>query len=57
MNLRERAYNAFTAHLLDRRLVPGQFVTQRELAELTGMPLGAIREMIPRLEAEGLLRR
>jgi DNA-binding GntR family transcriptional regulator len=56
MTLRERAYNAFTAHLLDRHLVPGQFVTQRELARLTGMPLGAIREMIPRLEAEGLLR-
>ncbi len=56
MNLRDQAYNVFTAHLLDRRLVPGQFVTQRELAELTGMKLGAIREMIPRLEAEGLLR-
>jgi DNA-binding GntR family transcriptional regulator len=56
MTLRERAYNAFTTHLLDRHLVPGQFVTQRELARLTGMPLGAIREMIPRLEAEGLLR-
>lgn len=53
---REQAYHAFTRHLLDRRLRPGQFVTQRELAELTGMPLGAIREMIPRLEAEGLLR-
>jgi DNA-binding GntR family transcriptional regulator len=56
MNLRDHAYHAFTAHLLDRRLAPGQFVTQRELSELTGMPLGAIREMIPRLEAEGLLR-
>jgi DNA-binding GntR family transcriptional regulator len=56
MTLRERAYNAFTTHLLDRQLAPGQFITQRELAKLTGMPLGAIREMIPRLEAEGLLR-
>jgi DNA-binding GntR family transcriptional regulator len=55
MNLRDQAYTLFTAHLLDRRLAPGQFVTQRELAQLTCMPLGAIREMIPRLEAEGLL--
>jgi DNA-binding GntR family transcriptional regulator len=34
----------------------GSFVTQRELAQLACMPLGAIREMIPRVEAEGLLR-
>jgi DNA-binding GntR family transcriptional regulator len=56
MKLREQAYQAFTQHLLDRRLQPGQFVTQRELADLTGHPLGAIREMIPHLEADGLLR-
>ena len=30
-------------------------MSQRELAALTGLPLGAIREVIPRLEAEGLL--
>lgn len=56
MTLREQAYAAFTKHLLDRRLQPGQFVTQRDLAALTGFPLGAIREMIPRLEAEGLVK-
>ena len=56
MTLRAQAYDAFTRHLLDRRLVPGQFVTQRDLAALVGFPLGAIREMIPRLEAEGLVR-
>lgn len=56
MKLREQAYEAFTEHLLARRLLPGQFVTQRDLAALTGFPLGAIREMIPRLEAEGLVR-
>ena len=55
MNLRAQAYDAFTRHLLERRLVPGQFVTQRDLAALVGFPLGAIREMIPRLEAEGLV--
>jgi len=53
---RDQAYDAFTKYLLDRKLMPGQFVSQRELSELTGLPLGAIREMIPRLEAEGLLK-
>jgi DNA-binding GntR family transcriptional regulator len=35
---------------------PGQFVSQRELVQLTGLPLGAIRELVPRLEAEGLIK-
>jgi DNA-binding GntR family transcriptional regulator len=56
MTLRTKAYDAFTQRLLDRQLEPGQFVTQKQLASLTGFPLGAIREMIPRLEAEGLIR-
>jgi DNA-binding GntR family transcriptional regulator len=56
MTLRAQAYDAFTRHLLDRQLLPGQFVTQRDLASLVGFPLGAIREMIPRLEAEGLVK-
>ncbi len=53
--LREQAYSSFTRHLLAREIRPGQFVSQRELVELTGLPLGAIRELIPRLEAEGLI--
>ncbi|MCP4384651.1 MAG: GntR family transcriptional regulator [Hyphomicrobiales bacterium] len=35
---------------------PGQFVTQRELAKLVGVPLGAAREAIQRLEFESLLK-
>lgn len=54
--LREQAYDRFTHHLLGKDLKPGQFVSQRELVGITGMPLGAIRELIPRLEAEGLIR-
>lgn len=54
--LREKAYDVFTQRLLARDIRPGQFVSQRELVEITGMPLGAIREMIPRLEVEGLLK-
>jgi DNA-binding GntR family transcriptional regulator len=53
--LRNRAYSTFTQHLLARDFLPGQFVSQRELVAFTGLPLGAIREIIPRLEAEGLL--
>ena len=53
--LRDKAYDSFTDNLLSRRIRPGQFVTQRELSALTSMPLGAIRELIPRLEADGLL--
>ncbi|GGH13521.1 GntR family transcriptional regulator [Alsobacter metallidurans] len=56
LKLRERAYDAFTQHLLARNIRPGQFVSQRELVELTSLPLGAIRELVPRLEAEGLIR-
>ncbi|MCQ4161557.1 GntR family transcriptional regulator [Roseomonas sp. GC11] len=55
-NLRDKAYRAFTDGLLSRALRPGQFISQRELVEMTSFPLGAIRELIPRLEAEGLIR-
>ena len=54
--LRAHAYSSFTEKLLSKAIEPGQFVSQRELVALTGMPLGAIREMIPRLEADGLIR-
>jgi len=54
--LRWLAYDRFQQQLLASKIRPGQFVSQRELATLTGLPLGAIREVIPRLEAEGLLR-
>jgi DNA-binding GntR family transcriptional regulator len=53
--LRWQAYERFRQQLLAANIKPGQFVSQRELAALTGLPLGAIREVIPRLEAEGLL--
>lgn len=56
VNLRDKAYRAFTHRLLSEELKPGQFVSQRELVDLTSFPLGAIRELIPRLEAEGLIR-
>ena len=54
-NLRDVAYARLVRHLHTGTLRAGQFVSQRELVGLTGVPLAAIREAIPRLEAERLL--
>jgi DNA-binding GntR family transcriptional regulator len=54
--LRLQAYEGFKQQLLDSNLRPGEFVSQRKLCALLGLPLGAIREVIPRLEAEGLIK-
>lgn len=56
LSLRARAYENFRQQILQANVRPGQFVSQRELMQLLDMPLGAVRELIPRLEAEGLLR-
>ncbi len=56
LTLRGRAYESFTRHLLADDIRPGQFISQRELVAITQLPLGAIRELIPRLEAEGLIK-
>lgn len=53
---RARAYQGFTQQILEGGIKPGQFVSQRELMTLLDMPLGAVREMIPRLEAAGLVK-
>jgi DNA-binding GntR family transcriptional regulator len=54
--LRAQAYENFRQQVLQANIRPGQFISQRELVQLLDMPLGAVRELIPRLEAEGLLR-
>jgi len=54
-SLRARAYESFRQQILQANIRPGQFISQRELVQLLGMPLGAVRELIPRLAAEGLL--
>jgi DNA-binding GntR family transcriptional regulator len=53
--LREAAYGRIVDLLNAQALRPGQVVTQRELVERTGTSLAAVREAIPRLEAEGLM--
>ena len=50
------AYERFRQALFDGRLRPGQFVSQRELVALLGLSIGALRELRPRLQFEGLLQ-
>lgn len=54
--LRVKAYERFRDQILQARIRPGQVLSQRELTELLGVPLAAVRELVPRLETEGLLR-
>ncbi|MBT2332330.1 GntR family transcriptional regulator [Variovorax paradoxus] len=56
VNQRGRAYQGFRQQIIDARIRPGQFVSQRELMELLQMPLAAVRELVPRLEAAGLIK-
>jgi DNA-binding GntR family transcriptional regulator len=54
--LRQAAYESIENLLRNGELRPGQIVSQRELVKRTGLTLGAVREAVPRLEAEGLLQ-
>lgn len=54
--LRTMAHTRFRESLFSQKLKPGQFVSQRELSDLLDVPMGAIREALKRLEAEGLIR-
>ena len=53
--LRQMAYARFRQSLFEQSLKPGQFVSQRELSMLLDVPMGAIREALKRLEADGLV--
>lgn len=55
VSLRQAAYDGIEELLNSGRLRPGQLISQRELMDMTGATLGAVREAIPRFEAEGLL--
>lgn len=52
---RAEAYERFCEQLRLAQVRPGQFISQRELVTLLDMPLGSVRELIPRLEAAGLM--
>lgn len=53
--LKRAAYDRFQEALLKGRLRAGELVSQKELVALLDMSIGALRELLPRLEAEGLV--
>jgi DNA-binding GntR family transcriptional regulator len=54
-SVRGSAYERFQVNLLSGKIRPGELVSQRELVAMLDVSLGALRELLPRLEAEGLL--
>lgn len=54
-SVQRTAYERFQQALLQEQLKPGQVVTQRLLVSLLDLSTGALRELLPRLQAEGLL--
>jgi DNA-binding GntR family transcriptional regulator len=54
--MRTDAYRQFKRCLFSGVLKSGQFVSQRELASLLGVPLNPIREAIRQLECEKLIK-
>jgi DNA-binding GntR family transcriptional regulator len=55
LNNTQIGYQKFQIALLDGRLRPGQFVNQRELGSMLELSVSSLREILPRLQAEGLL--
>ena len=54
--LRTDVYDELRERLFAGELRTGQFVSQRELAELLGATMNPVREAIRRLEADGLIK-
>lgn len=54
-SVKQATYERFQQALLSGRLRPGQIVSQRQMTAMLGVSVGALRELLPRLEAEGLL--
>jgi DNA-binding GntR family transcriptional regulator len=53
--LSDLAYSRILEILFERRLPAGAFVSQKELVEMTGVPVGPLRDALRVLEAEGIL--
>jgi DNA-binding GntR family transcriptional regulator len=54
--LKEQAYERFKKRLFSGDLKPGQFVSQRELCKVIGLPIGPVRDALKKLQAESLVR-
>lgn len=55
MKLSQLAYARFKEGLMDRRIRPGAVMSQADLSEIVGVPVGPLREAVQVLESEGLL--
>jgi DNA-binding GntR family transcriptional regulator len=53
--LSDLAYARILEILFERRLPAGAYVSQKELVELTGVPIAPLRDALRVLEAEGIL--
>lgn len=53
--LSQLAHRRFKEALFDRRIRTGAVMSQHELAEIVGVPVGPLREALQVLESEGLL--
>lgn len=53
--VRQNAYDRFHDQLMSGHIRPGQMLSQRELVDMLNVSLGALRELLPKLEAEGLI--
>ena len=51
----DTAYDIICENILDGKLAPGQKLTRREMAKLTGVSIIPVIEALHRLEAEGLV--
>lgn len=54
-SVKQAAYDRFREALFTGHLRSGQLVSQKELVSLLGLSIGALRELLPRLQSEGLL--
>ena len=54
--LSDMAYRAVLEALFDRRVVAGSFVSQGDIARITGSPIGPLRDALKVLEADGVLK-
>jgi len=56
LSLGDAAYRQLRADIVSCRIVPGQRLTERSLAESTGFGISPIRDALSRLTHEGLVR-
>ena len=53
--LKDDAYRLIKQRMFELDLVSGQFVTQAQVSDMIGIPLGPVREAMSRLQSEGMV--